>query len=141
MSNRITLADLRQAVTVLNRYHGHAPVEGYSPDPGRFILDRAYGGVKLNQYTEGGGERDVQYRRGTVRECHSFVQGMIAGCQSAGMTTSGPTVNAAQARDGYEAIISRLNWSRIPDDERRLISRLLDAVEESIVEPLEAPTR
>ena len=45
---------------------------------GTFVLDWAYGGVRLSRMAAGGGERDIS-GRGTVRECYTFINAMLAG--------------------------------------------------------------
>lgn len=53
--------------------------------PGRYDLDFAYGGVKLVQYCQGGGQRDISTGGfGTKRDLWRFMQGMDAGLNQRG---------------------------------------------------------
>jgi hypothetical protein len=45
---------------------------------GTYVLDWAYGGVRLSQMAAGGGERDIS-GRGTKRECYTYICAMLAG--------------------------------------------------------------
>jgi hypothetical protein len=45
---------------------------------GTFVLDWAYGGVRLSRMCAGGGERDIS-PRGTTRECYAYVSAMLTG--------------------------------------------------------------
>jgi hypothetical protein len=45
---------------------------------GTFVLDWAYGGVRLSQMCKGGGERDIS-GRGNMRECYDYMSAMLAG--------------------------------------------------------------
>jgi hypothetical protein len=51
---------------------------GLQSNDGTFVLDWAYGGVRLSRMVAGGGERDIS-GRGTVRECYTFINAMLAG--------------------------------------------------------------
>jgi hypothetical protein len=51
---------------------------GLQSNDGTFVLDWAYGGVRLSRMCAGGGERDIS-GRGTVRECYTYISAMLAG--------------------------------------------------------------
>lgn len=51
---------------------------GLRANDGAFLLDWAYGGVRLSRMCKGGGERDIS-GRGTMRECYTFIDAMLAG--------------------------------------------------------------
>jgi len=89
MSERITNKDLENVLSRINHIVG-AKQEPWSKDSdgkyranvGTYVLDYAYGGVRLSQLTsEGGGERDIT-GRGTKKETyyrmHAFIQGLEA---------------------------------------------------------------
>jgi hypothetical protein len=84
---KVTLADLNRAIDRLNRRTGN-PLEPYTrtgdivkSNAGCFVLDGAYGGCKLSQIVEGGGQRDVlrvgyKSKRDTYNLIHAFVDGI-----------------------------------------------------------------
>lgn len=84
---KVTLADLNRAIDRLNRRTGN-PIEPYTrtgdivkSNAGCFVLDCAYGGCKLSQIVEGGGQRDVlrvgyKSKRDTYNLIHAFVDGI-----------------------------------------------------------------
>ena len=84
---KVTLADLNRAIDRLNRRTGN-PIEPYTQtgdtvksNAGCFVLDCAYGGCKLSQIVEGGGQRDVlrvgyKSKRDTYNLIHAFVDGI-----------------------------------------------------------------
>ena len=84
---KVTLADLNRAIDMLNRRTGN-PLEPYTrtgdtvkSNAGCFVLDGAYGGYKLSQIVEGGGQRDVlrvgyKSKRDTYNLIHAFVDGI-----------------------------------------------------------------
>lgn len=89
MSNRINQTDLYAVLNRINRAAGknleawtkHEDGK-YKANIGTYVLDWAYGGVRLSQLTsEGGGERDIT-GRGTKRETyhrmHAFLRGLEA---------------------------------------------------------------
>ena len=90
MSSRITKQRLQDLLDRINQATGHK-LEAWTQDEtgrnranvGTYVLDWAYGGVRLSQLTnEGGGERDIT-GRGTKRETyyrmHAFLDGLDAG--------------------------------------------------------------
>ncbi len=68
------------------------PREPYAPErdakghlqsnDGTFVLDWAYGGVKLSRMCKGGGQRNIS-GCGTLRECYTFVDAMLSGIYAA----------------------------------------------------------
>lgn len=89
MSERITNKDLENVLSRINRIVG-AKEESWSKDSdgryranvGTYVLDYAYGGVRLSQLTsESGAERDIT-GRGTKKETYyrmyAFIQGLEA---------------------------------------------------------------
>jgi hypothetical protein len=86
--NRITKAMLTSRLDALNDAldlprEPYAAAErdanGYlQSNAGTFVLDWAYGGVRLSRMTAGGGERDIS-PRGTTRECYAYVSAMLTG--------------------------------------------------------------
>ena len=50
----------------------------YQPNPGTYTLDWAYGGVRLAQMCEGGGQRDLT-PRGNMRETYNAIQWLLLG--------------------------------------------------------------
>lgn len=65
---RVTVTDLKKGIDRLNRELGIA-----SDAPGAYVLDRAYGGYKVNRRSLGGGTGECEglgeYRM-TARECY-----------------------------------------------------------------------
>ena len=87
MTDRITKENLRYAVDRLNdlfNYPHQAYQEtrdergGLVANAGTFTLDRAYGGYRLCQMCEGGGERDIT-GRGTAREAYATIRAYTDG--------------------------------------------------------------
>ena len=85
--NRITKAMLLSRIDALNDaldlprqpYAAARDANGcLQSNDGTFVLDWAYGGVRLSRMCAGGGERDIS-GRGTVRECYTFIHAMLAG--------------------------------------------------------------
>ena len=85
--NRITKAMLTSRLDALNDaldlprepYAAERDANGcLQSNDGTFVLDWAYGGVRLSRMCAGGGERDIS-GRGTVRECYTFINAMLAG--------------------------------------------------------------
>ena len=85
---KITITDLNRAIDRLNRRTGN-PLEPYTrtgentvkSNAGCFVLDGAYGGYKLSQIVDGGGQRDVlrvgyKSKRDTYNLIHAFVDGI-----------------------------------------------------------------
>jgi hypothetical protein len=85
---KITIKDLNRAIDRLNRRTGN-PLDPYTrtgentvkSNAGCFVLDGAYGGYKLSQIVEGGGQRDVlrvgyKSKRDTYNLIHAFVDGI-----------------------------------------------------------------
>lgn len=89
MSERITNKDLENVLGRINRIVG-AKEEPRSKDSdgryranvGTYVLDYAYGGVRLSQITsESGAERDITGRatkKETYYRMHAFIQGLEA---------------------------------------------------------------
>ena len=87
---KVTLADLNRAIDMLNRRTGN-PLEPYTrtgdtvkSNAGCFVLDCAYGGCKLSQIVEGGGQRDVlrvgyKSKRDPYHLIHAFSDGIQYG--------------------------------------------------------------
>lgn len=83
---RITIKHLHVDAALLNHATG-ANLQPWEQDAqgqwranvGTFIIDRAYGGFRLERIaTEGGGVYDVS-PRGSAREVHNFIRAMLAG--------------------------------------------------------------
>jgi hypothetical protein len=87
--DRITKTKLQHVLDAINHAAGRK-LEPWTQDAsgryranvGTYVLDWAYGGVRLSQITsEGGGERDIT-GRGTKRETyyrmHAFLDGLYA---------------------------------------------------------------
>jgi len=90
MSNRITQKDLENLVERINKKTGHA-TEPYSSEGGKFtanigtyLLDYAYGGVKLVQLvSEGGGITVISSGGyGTKRDLYNWLWAFLAGLES-----------------------------------------------------------
>jgi hypothetical protein len=89
MSERITKAQLRAQLDYLNYLFGY-PREPYAEtrdargglvtNVGTFTLDCAYGGYRLCQMCEGGGERDLT-NRGSARETYDAIRAVIKGAE------------------------------------------------------------
>ena len=92
MAYRINKAQLESMVERINEATGH-PLEAwtkqedgkYKANIGTYVLDWAYGGVRLSQMaSEGGGQRDIT-GRGTKRETyermHCYLKGIWNGRQ------------------------------------------------------------
>ena len=89
MSHRINQSDLYAVLERINHIAGKNPEPWTKQEDGKFkanvgtyVLDWAYGGVRLSQLTsEGGGERDIT-GRGTKKETyyrmHAFLSGLEA---------------------------------------------------------------
>ncbi len=89
MSHRINQSDLYAVLNRINHTAGQNPEPWTKQEDGKlranvgtYVLDWAYGGVRLSQLTsEGGGERDIT-GRGTKRETyhrmHAFLRGLEA---------------------------------------------------------------
>ena len=87
MSNRITIKHLCSKVDTLNDIFGYAR-EPYATErdsngnlttnAGTFTLDCAYGGYRLCQMCNGGGERDIT-GRASARETHDLISAFIKG--------------------------------------------------------------
>ena len=88
MANRITKKTLLARIEVLNTTFGY-PLEPYTrSDSGGFItnantytLDCAYGGYRLAQNCNGGGERDIT-PRGSARETYDSINAFIYGAEA-----------------------------------------------------------
>ena len=94
MSNRITNKDLEHMLARINSEAGK-PLEPYTqdsegryrPNAGTYVLDSAYGGVRLSQMSqkEGcSGTRDITglgTKRETHLKMHAFLRGMQAKSQ------------------------------------------------------------
>lgn len=75
--NRITQKDLDYQVSRLNERAGHGDNPKYGTS-GAYTLSYAYGGVKLEQYCEGGGVWTISTNGyGTKRELYNFMNGML----------------------------------------------------------------
>lgn len=76
MSNRVTQKDLELLVAELNEAKGITDAKRNTV--GAYVLDYAYGGVKLAQVTsEGGGQRNISPGGyGTKKELYIFLRGM-----------------------------------------------------------------
>ena len=60
-------------------YAAERDANGYlQSNAGTFVLDWAYGGVRLSRMAAGGGERDIS-PRGTTRECYTYLSAMLTG--------------------------------------------------------------
>lgn len=90
MSNRTTEKDLRALVERLNAELG-LPAEPYTqgpdgcftPNAGVYLLDYAYGGVRLNRMSRKPGctgQEDLS-PRGTKREVYAFIHAFLAGIE------------------------------------------------------------
>ena len=78
MSDRITQKDLENLLARINEKAGFKGKIEYGTS-GAYILSYAYGGVKLEQYVQGGGVRTVSTNGyGTKRQLFNFMQGMLA---------------------------------------------------------------
>jgi len=79
---RITNKDLEYLVQELNAAMGFTgDVYG---KPGAYTISGAYGGVKLEQFSEGGGVRTISCDGyGTKRQLYTFLQGYLAGMRKA----------------------------------------------------------
>lgn len=87
MSDRITTKHLHAAIDRLNDLFGY-PREVYAEtrdergglvaNDGTFTLDAAYGGYRLCQMCQGGGERDIT-GRGTAREAYDQIRAYTYG--------------------------------------------------------------
>tara|TARA_R100000808_G_scaffold5801_2_gene17482 strand:- start:4551 stop:4832 length:282 start_codon:yes stop_codon:yes gene_type:complete len=79
--SRITQSDLYAVLKRINELTNQEE-KAYSNDTynvGTYVLDWAYGGVRLGKITSsGGGQIDVT-RRGTKREVYYYMQAFIAG--------------------------------------------------------------
>ena len=90
MSHRITNSDLYAVLKRINAIANHGIQEPYQDgtnlaNVGTYVLDWAYGGVRLSRMSnEAGGQVDVT-RRGTKRETYwamqNFLTGYAAACQ------------------------------------------------------------
>jgi len=91
MSNRITEKDLKNMLARINKEAGY-PLEAYTkdeegryqPNAGTYLLDYAYGGVRLSQMSmkQGcTGQRDIT-GRGTKRETYERMTAFLYGMQS-----------------------------------------------------------
>lgn len=97
---RITIANLRNAVKYLNKtagYHESGLAQDkdgkFRPVPGAYVLDVVYGGYRLNRYTIGGGERHVTDRlpaRAIYGLIHAYIEGLEVGLRKGGTT---PTID------------------------------------------------
>ena len=85
--NRITKAMLTSRLDALNDaldlprepYAAERDANGcLQSNAGTFVLDWAYGGVRLSRMAAGGGERDIS-PRGTTRECYTYLSAMLTG--------------------------------------------------------------
>lgn len=79
MTDRITQADLENLLSEINRKRHGTPKPKYGT-PLAYMLDYAYGGVKLVQMCDNGtGQRDISAGGfGTKRELYNFMRGMVA---------------------------------------------------------------
>lgn len=86
MTDRITINDLRNLLEAINFATGQnikawtKQEDGtYKANPGTYVLDQCYGGVRLSQICNtGGGERDIT-QRGTKRETYHRMHAFLAG--------------------------------------------------------------
>ena len=95
MSDRITSTSLHAAIARLNDLFGY-PRSAYAEtrddkgglvaNAGTFTLDAAYGGYRLCQMCQGGGERDIT-GRSTARETYDLIRAYTDG--AAAMTRKG----------------------------------------------------
>ena len=84
MTYRITRKQLDYALSQLNtaldrpsQPYSAEPINGrYQAQPGCIHLDIAYGGTRLVEMCESGGERDIT-GRGTKRETYDAIQAML----------------------------------------------------------------
>ena len=91
--NRISEKNLADALNSLNdalglprdQYAGRNAAGKLETNAGTYVLDWAYGGVRLSQMSAGGGERDIS-GRGTKRECYTYIRAMLAGIEVAKKT-------------------------------------------------------
>ena len=90
MTERITVKQLHHAVDRLNdlfgqprdAYQAERDARGYLvANAGTFTLDCAYGGYRLCQMTQGGGERDLT-GRGNARETWEAIHAFIKGAEA-----------------------------------------------------------
>jgi len=90
MSQRINQADLYAVLARINHATGNKEeawtkqADGtHKANVGTYVLDWAYGGVRLSQLTNaGGGERDITGRatkRETYHRMHAFLSGLEGG--------------------------------------------------------------
>jgi len=103
MTNRIVNAQLTAVLALINETTGHS-TEAWTKDEtgrwtanvGTYVLDWAYGGVRLCQLcNEGGGQRDIT-RRGTKRETYNQMRAFLAGLEAPAPT---PTPTQYDAED------------------------------------------
>jgi len=89
MSSRITKQQLQNLLDRINEATGHK-LESWTQDEtgryranvGTYVLDWAYGGVRLSQLTnESGGERDIT-GLGTKRETYQIMLAFLSGLDS-----------------------------------------------------------
>lgn len=89
MSHRINKRDLQNILDRINEATGQQ-LEGWTKDEtgryranvGTYVLDWAYGGVRLSQLvTPSGGERDIT-GRGTKRETYNAMRAYLAGLEA-----------------------------------------------------------
>lgn len=91
MSRTVSKSHLESLLATLNESLG-VPVEPYRDardsqdrlvsNPDTFVLDWAYGGVRLSRMCRGGGERDIS-PRGTKRECFEYMHAILKGIEFA----------------------------------------------------------
>lgn len=89
MTNRITKSILYRRIEILNDMFGYSR-DAYTrgadgrltSNAGTYVLDCAYGGYRLGQMCQGGGQRDIT-PRGTARETYDAINAFIAGVDAA----------------------------------------------------------
>lgn len=105
---RITIANLRNAVKYLNKtagYHesGLAQDEDgkFRPAPGAYVLDVVYGGYRLNRYAMSGGECHVTGRhpaRFIYGLIHAYIEGLEVGLRKGSSDAVSAFARAEEAR-------------------------------------------
>ena len=86
MAYRINRAHLETVLNSINSTLGQRSKawECDEADVGTYVLDYAYGGVRLAQITNpGGGARRAVTQRGTKRETYNAMQAFLAGVDAA----------------------------------------------------------
>lgn len=137
MSNVITTRMLEAAVNRLNTMTGNpvlsydtpkTPEEakqysrGHVPQKGNYHIDGAYGGVKLIQFTNGSGCRDISNNGyGTKRELYNFIHAMLEGVEV------GKVKGAEDYKTAYSKVFQETEQQK---REARLINRAIDGVSE-----------